>query len=128
MQLYIYEHCRFCVRPRLVSDIKKLNLSYKILAYDDQDTPHQLVSKKILPILQKNQTEKMLESLDICDFLNIYDGNPIMEPSENNNTINQIFSDLESRYKYLTHPRQIFHPLNHKDFPNLSAKNYFRNK
>ncbi len=45
-----------------------------------------------------------------------------------NKKINELINKLASEAKYLTHPRQIFHPMNHEDFPTQSAKDYFRKK
>jgi glutaredoxin 2 len=128
MKLYIYEHCPFCVRPRLVANVKSLPVSLQILANDDEQTHFDLISQKIVPILEKDDETRMTESLDICHFIDQYDENPIIKPSANNPIINQIMKDLSSEAKYLTHARQIFHPMNDVDYPTQSAKDYFRAK
>lgn len=130
MKLYIYEHCRFCIRPRLVANLKHMPIKLQRLAYDDKRTPIELIGQKVLPILELDNLNTIKESLDICHLLDKHDKKPIIKASYDNLTINKIMSDLSNiaKYKYLTHPRQIFHPMNKPDFPTLSAKNYFREK
>jgi glutaredoxin 2 len=128
MKLYIYEHCPFCVRPRLIANVKSLPIPLQVLANDDEQTHFDLIGQKIVPILEKDDGPRMTESLDICHFIDQYDKNPIIKPSANNPIINQIMEDLSNEAKYLTHTRQIFHPMNEVDFPTQSAKDYFRAK
>jgi glutaredoxin 2 len=110
--------------------MKHIPITLKVLAYDDKITPIELIGQKILPILEEDNLKKINESLDICHFLDLYDKKPIIKASSGNVIINKIMNNLSdnAKYKYLTHPRQIFHPMNKADFPTLSAKNYFRDK
>ncbi len=62
MKLFLYHHCPFCIRPRLVADLKSLNIPIHIFANDDEQAHYDLVGKKIVPILQKDDGSYMTES------------------------------------------------------------------
>ena len=74
--LYHYVHCPFCVRVRLTAGL--LNVTYKsvVVAYDDTETPVNLIGKKMLPIMEiegKNISESLdiMDALDTNNFLNL---------------------------------------------------------
>jgi hypothetical protein len=48
--VYVYDHCPFCVRVRLVLGIKNVKHNLYFMANDDIPTPTSLVGKKIAPI------------------------------------------------------------------------------
>ena len=54
MQLYIYDHCPFCVRARMIFGLKNLPVQLRVLANDDDATPIGLVGQKMVPILVKD--------------------------------------------------------------------------
>ncbi len=53
MKLYIYDHCPFCVRARMIFGLKKLAVEQIVLFDDDIETPTKMIGRKMLPILQK---------------------------------------------------------------------------
>lgn len=65
--LYVYDHCPFCVRVRLALGIKNVKFNTVFLANDDVQTPTALVGKKIAPIFEYSSggIKAMPESLDI---------------------------------------------------------------
>ncbi|WP_111894364.1 glutaredoxin 2 [Acinetobacter sp. MB5] len=69
MKLYIYEHCPFCLRTRMISGLKQLDMQYEVIMEGDAETPTRLVGKKVVPILQKQDGTHMTESLDIVRHL-----------------------------------------------------------
>ncbi|WEV49769.1 glutaredoxin 2 [Acinetobacter sp. ESL0695] len=69
MRLYIYEHCPFCLRTRMIAGFKNLPIQYSIIMEGDSETPIHLVGKKVVPILQKSDGQYMTESLDIVKYL-----------------------------------------------------------
>ncbi len=62
--LYHYVHCPYCVRVRMALGFLNLSYESRVLAYDDQKTPIDLIGVKMLPILSINGVP-MKESLDI---------------------------------------------------------------
>ncbi|SJL82838.1 glutaredoxin 2 [Vibrio palustris] len=68
LKLYVYEHCPFCARVSFVAGMLKIPFEQIVLAYDDVATPTQLVGKKAVPILVKEDGTAMDESMDIIDY------------------------------------------------------------
>mmetsp|Transcript_14188 Transcript_14188/g.18586 ORF Transcript_14188/g.18586 Transcript_14188/m.18586 type:complete len:311 (+) Transcript_14188:73-1005(+) len=67
-RVYIYDHCPYCVRVRILLGLKGIKHELVFMANDDFDTPISLVGKKVAPIFEFNGTrghEVMMESLDI---------------------------------------------------------------
>lgn len=66
-QLYVYDHCPFCVRVRLALGLKNVAHNVVWLANDDVAVPTALVGKKIAPIFEwgAGGVKAMPESLDI---------------------------------------------------------------
>lgn len=49
MKLYIYDHCPFCVRSRMIFGLKDVACEIITLPNDDEETPTHLIGKKMLP-------------------------------------------------------------------------------
>lgn len=69
MKAYIYEHCPFCLRVRMIAGFKNLPMKYAVIMEGDAETPIHLVGKKVVPILQRLDGQYMTESLDIVQYL-----------------------------------------------------------
>ncbi|EJD6378632.1 glutaredoxin 2 [Providencia rettgeri] len=69
MKLYIYDHCPFCVRARMIFGLKKLAVEQIVLFDDDIETPTKMIGRKMLPILQKDDGSYLPESLDIVHYV-----------------------------------------------------------
>ena len=69
MKLYLYEHCPFCTRARLAFGFKNVPVELSIIMEGDAQTPTQLVGRKVVPILQKEDGSHMAESLDIVHYV-----------------------------------------------------------
>jgi hypothetical protein len=54
-RLYIYDHCPYCVRARMIFGLKGLSVDLVFLANHDEDTPINLVGSKVVPILETNR-------------------------------------------------------------------------
>lgn len=55
MKLYVYDHCPYCLRARMVFGLKDLPVELVMIANDDEATPIGLVGKKVVPILVKKK-------------------------------------------------------------------------
>lgn len=53
MKLYVYDHCPFCVRARMIFGLKNLPVELVVLANDDEATPIALVGKRLCQFLSK---------------------------------------------------------------------------
>jgi glutaredoxin 2 len=65
MRLYMFEHCSLCFRVRMTAALKRLHLQETVVLDDDSDTMIDLVGKRVIPILVKDDGTPMLESLDM---------------------------------------------------------------
>lgn len=77
MKLYMYEHCPFCARVRMICGLKNLALDTSIILADDFEIPVRLVGKKGVPILERLDGTHMAESLDIVKYVDSLD-DPIL--------------------------------------------------
>ncbi len=62
--LYHYVHCPYCVRVRMGLGFLKIGYESRVVAYDDQKTPMDLIGVKMLPIMVSDGIP-VRESLDI---------------------------------------------------------------
>lgn len=71
-QLFVYDHCPFCVRVRHAFGFKGMKYNLVWLLNDDVETPTSLVGRKMVPIFQPDGPDgkAMGESLDICKLVN----------------------------------------------------------
>jgi glutaredoxin 2 len=65
MKLYVYDHCPYCVKARMIFGYKKINFELITLLNDDEKTPTEMIGSKMVPILTLNDGTHMAESLDI---------------------------------------------------------------
>ena len=77
MKLYIYEHCPFCTRARMIFGFKGLPVDLQVIMEGDIETPARLIGKKAVPILQKEDGTYMGESLDIVRYVDAI-GTPVL--------------------------------------------------
>ncbi|MGE8112020.1 glutaredoxin 2 [Pseudomonas sp. NPDC086566] len=77
MKLYIYEHCPFCTRARMIFGFKGLPVDLRVIMEGDAETPTRLIGKKAVPILEKDDGTHMGESLDIVRYVDAI-GIPIL--------------------------------------------------
>lgn len=80
MKLYVYDHCPFCAKARMIFGLKSVPLELSFLLEDDVDTPTSLVGKKTTPILQKNDGSHTAESMDIVHYIDSGYGQPLVSP------------------------------------------------
>lgn len=60
MKLYIYEHCPFCVRARMIFGLKNVPVEQQVLLSDDFATPERMIGEKMAPILRNLTCVKSL--------------------------------------------------------------------
>ena len=53
MKLYIYDHCPFCVRARMIFGLRDVAVEEVVLANDDEATPIGMIGSKQVPICKK---------------------------------------------------------------------------
>ncbi|SCC00118.1 glutaredoxin 2 [Gilliamella intestini] len=123
MKLYIYEHCPFCVRARMIFGLKNIPVEQQVLLSDDFATPERMIGEKMAPILQKNDGSYMPESLDIVDYIdNNYGNKPILTGPKSSH-ITDLIKQLQQYDYKLVCPRYI--KLGLAEFATQSAIDYF---
>lgn len=125
MQLYIYDHCPFCVRARMIFGLKNLPVELKVLANDDDATPTQLVGQKVVPILVKDDGTAMPESLDIVRYVDAHCGEKVLLDAVRED-VNEWLNALGKIVQKLTTVRFTQLPLG--EFKTQSAITYFTAK
>ena len=53
MKLYIYDHCPFCVRARMIFGLRDVAVEEIVLANDDEATPIGMIGSKQVPICKR---------------------------------------------------------------------------
>lgn len=101
--LYVYDHCPFCVRARMIFGLKRMPFKLDFLMNDDVVTPTKMTGKKVLPIL-KMDGEAMGESLDIVAKIDAI-GKPILAKAADRKDIDQWLKDNKDLMRKLTRPR-----------------------
>jgi len=81
MRLYLFEHCSICFRVRMAAALKGLHLQETIVLEDDSKTMIDLVGKRRVPILVKNDGQPMLESMDMVAHIDGI-GDPVLTGPE----------------------------------------------
>ncbi|WP_416260926.1 glutaredoxin 2 [Gibbsiella quercinecans] len=69
MKLFIYEHCPFCVRARMIFGLKDIAYEQAVIMEGDAETPIRMVGRKVVPILAKDDGSFMPESMDIVHYV-----------------------------------------------------------
>lgn len=83
MKLFIYDHCPFCVKARMIFGLKNLPVRLVTLLNDDEATPISMIGKKMAPILQKDDGSYLPESMDIVRYVDNLDGRPLLTGKTN---------------------------------------------
>lgn len=130
MKLYIYDHCPFCIKARMVFGLKQVPVELQTVLNDDVKTPTALVGKKMVPILQKDDGTAMGESMDIVRYID--ERFPMPEGDEEISClagptrpeIAEWAKGIMPIVMRLAMPRWVKVPL--KEFSTESARSYFR--
>lgn len=118
--LYVYDHCPFCVKARMIFGFKKRPFELRYLLNDDEQTPIGLIGQKMLPILQQGE-HCMGESMDIIHKIDHIDQNPILV-----GTTNQAITDWLNKVSYVNKlliPRYVSYGL--PEFNTEESRAYF---
>ena len=124
MRLYHYVHCPFCVRVRMVLGLLNIPYESKVLPYDDEQTPIDLMGIKMLPIFSWAENDVSNESLDIIKRL---DKDNILKneivTTESFNKVETLLDEIGKDVHNLCMPYWIWTP----EF-NEKSRKYFQTK
>ncbi|OWZ01950.1 GrxB family glutaredoxin [Phytophthora megakarya] len=126
-KLYIYDHCPFCVRARMIFGFKKVPHELVFLANHDEATPIGLVGSKQAPILQLADGHAFPESMDIVQYVDEhFGGSAILARSAKRSDLQQWIKDTADVFRQLYHPR--FHAAPFAEFAIFESREYYRVK
>ncbi|MBV1824644.1 glutaredoxin 2 [Komagataeibacter oboediens] len=121
MKLYIYDHCPFCVKARMIFGLKNLPVTEVALLNDDVQTPVRMIGQKMVPILE-HDGRFMGESMDIIAHVDAMDGHPVLT-GPTRPEIGQWMRDGQQAYIRLILPRFAAAPF--AEFATTGARLYF---
>uniref|UniRef100_A0A0G4H2N0 GST N-terminal domain-containing protein n=2 Tax=Chromera velia CCMP2878 TaxID=1169474 RepID=A0A0G4H2N0_9ALVE len=114
-QLYVYDHCPFCVRARIIFGLKKIKHELIWLANDEVDIPTRLVGKKMVPILvwtdpqDPQKITAMPESMDIVRRVDgdakMGAGGPVLKETGASEEFISAMNEVTAASRRLTRPR-----------------------
>jgi len=81
MKLFMFEHCSLCFRVRMAAALKGLHLQETVVLDDDTDPMVNLVGRRVIPILVKDDGNPMLESMDMVRYVDGH-GDPVLNGTE----------------------------------------------
>lgn len=125
MKLYIYDHCPFCIKARMIFGLKNIPVELNFLANDDDDTPTRMIGQKMVPILQKDDSRYLPESMDIVHYVDKLDGKPLLT-GKKNPAIDEWLRKVNRYANHLLLPR--FAQSAFDEFSTPSARKYFTEK
>ncbi|MEB7885980.1 glutaredoxin 2 [Serratia fonticola] len=125
MKLFIYDHCPFCVKARMIFGLKDLPVRLVTLLSDDEITPTSMIGKKMAPILQKDDGSYLPESMDIVHYVDNLDGNPLLT-GKTNPAIAAWLQHTATYVNKLLLPR--FANADFEEFATDNARRYFSDK
>ncbi|CEL94178.1 unnamed protein product [Vitrella brassicaformis CCMP3155] len=113
-RLYVYDHCPFCVRARMIFGLKNIKHDLVYMANDDIETPTHLIGKKMAPILEVRGRRPgegliMPESLDIVKYIDeseeIGAGLPLLKPFSGRSDLKEWLDSIAEPSRRLSRPR-----------------------
>ena len=125
MKLYVYDHCPYCVKARMIFGLKKTPLDLLCLLNDDEKTPVSMIGVKMVPILELKKGDFLPESLDIISFIDKQNGQPIVSWKTNRKLLSWLNKNSSLCYE-LAMPRWVQAPLG--EFKTKKARDYFQKK
>lgn len=125
MKLFIYDHCPFCVKARMIFGLKDLPVRLVTLLSDDEITPTSMIGKKMAPILQKDDGSYLPESMDIVHYIDNLDGKPLLT-GKTNPAIAAWLQHTATYVNKLLLPR--FANADFEEFATDNARRYFSDK
>ncbi|MGY6089543.1 glutaredoxin 2 [Avibacterium paragallinarum] len=126
MKLYVYDHCPFCVRARMIFGLKNIPVEKVVLLSDDETTPVSLIGKKMAPILIKEDGTAMPESLDIVHYVDQNYGELLLPDDDVRTELQTWIQKVSRYYNHLLLSR--FVKLGLPEFATQSAVDYFVKK
>lgn len=121
--LYIYDHCPYCVKAEMIFGLKDIPVALEYILNDDAATPTKMIGRKMVPILKKEDSSFMPESMDIVHYIDEAHAPAIVARPENNEKLQQWLTDSRDYAYKLAMPRWVQADL--PEFRTEEAKAFF---
>ena len=126
MKLYVYDHCPYCVKARMIFGLKGLSVQLVVLLNDDEKTPKSMIGVKMVPILEKKAGSFLPESLDIIRYIDKRTGKSVVSSRKEDVTLSSWLDEGSFLNYSLSMPRWAH--SNMEEFKTASARKYFTKK
>ena len=118
MKLFVYDHCPYCVKARMIFGLKSVPFELVTLLNDDEDTPISMIGAKMVPILEKDDGSFMPESMDIVGYIDAEKGGaPVLQPVAAQPELEAWMEAARDYYYPLCMPRWVDAPLEEFCYP-----------
>lgn len=126
MKLYVYDHCPYCVKARMIFGLKDLSFELKVLLNDDEETPKSMIGVKMVPILERPDGSFLPESLDIIRYVDNLKNKPMVSFWEPDTELSQWLQNTGFLSYQLAMPRWVNSCM--EEFKSPSSRAYFTRK
>lgn len=126
MKLFLFEHCPFCMKAKMVAGIQNQSIEFIYMQNDDVDSRIEKVGANMVPILEKEDGSYMAESLDIAEFLDKHDHHSVIEQATHADEISEWLDTARPLFFNLTFPRWT--QLNLQEFQRPEAITWYTEK
>lgn len=127
VKLFVYDHCPYCVKARMIFGLKSVPFELVTLLNDDEDTPISMIGAKMVPILEKEDGSFMPESMDIVQYIDAsYGEAPVLKRISVPSALEHWMDEAREYYYPLCMPRWAQAPL--EEFATQGAIDYFTRK
>lgn len=126
MKLYVYDHCPYCVRARMIFGYKNIDFDMVTLLNDDEQTPTDMIGAKMVPILTLSDGTHMPESLDIISHVDEMQGDKFISDDKFDFNLEVWLGESRNYIYQLAMPRWVKMGL--EEFKTKGAVDYFTQK
>lgn len=100
MKLYIYEHCPYCVKARMIFGLKNIPIELEYLLNDEEDLLIRLNGVKQVPLWQQDNGEVMSESMNIVKAVDSLNNASVL--TQENLILKKWLQDIKEPWRLLT--------------------------
>ena len=119
MELFVYEHCPFSMRPRVIAGLQNIDCKITILNFADKQTPINYIGKKICPFLVLDDGSTKTESLDLAYYLDSLGEKPILSNKSIDPKCEELIRTYLKSIIAITVPKYL--ELNYPEFSSQEA-------
>ncbi|WP_251975914.1 glutaredoxin 2 [Salinicola avicenniae] len=122
MRLYIYDHCPFCARARMIFGLRDVPVEVQTMLFDDGETPTRLVGQKDAPILEFDEGGTLSDTQQIVRGIDDQaEGVKVMEGPQNPEIERWVKAASPTIFKLFA-PRVVEAPLGELATPEAASQ------